>query len=104
MWTAWGLVGFYVVARLLETTVGDLKLAAVRMVATVTTARLCTFLRFDARGLEWFVETAGQAAIFLGLSMVLFRLDRRNTLTLGVVTAIIFAVMWLGAWIITRIA
>lgn len=101
MLTACGLGGLYVVARLLETTVGDLKLAAVRMAATVTTARLFTFLSFDAHAtVEWIVEMVGQAVIFLGLSMVLFRLNRRDTLTLGVVTAIIFLLMWLGAWII----
>lgn len=104
MLTACGLGGLYVVARLLETTIGDLKLAALRMAAAVLTARLCTFLRFDGRTVEWVVETAGQAAIFLAVSMLLFRMNRRNTLILGVATAIIFAVMWLGAWIVTRIA
>ncbi len=70
-------------------------------IAELALRQFAAFLSFDAHAtVEWIVEMVGQAVIFLGLSMVLFRLNRRDTLTLGVVTAIIFLLMWLGAWII----
>jgi hypothetical protein len=80
--------------------ISDLKLAAVRMLGIVVTARLAALIDFPSQTLEWITEIVIQIAAFAGLSIVLFRLNPRDALTLAGAAVILFVLLWLGAYMV----
>lgn len=98
MWTVCGLGALAFLARLLSVPLvarlSDLKLAAMRMLAIVAAARMAALINFDSTTFEWIVEAALQLAIFIGLSIVLFRLNPRDGATLGSSALILFMLLW----------
>ena len=101
-----GVGALVAVARLLAAPLGDLRLAAARMLGIVAVVAIARFLNLGSDGLEWTVETVVQAAAFVGLTMLFFQLDVREALTtLGLLVLAIAAVMalasitlWALAW------
>ncbi len=83
-----GVGALYTLAYLRSTRLGDLQLAAVRMLGIVSAVSLLTFYHVGAKPLEWAIEAVTQAAAFVGLSMVLFRLSVRNAATLLGITVL----------------
>ncbi len=73
-----GLLSLVQLARLLETTLGDVRLAIVRVLAIVATALLVSFIHIQFRGLEWTIEAVLGAGLFLVLSVVWFSLSWRD--------------------------
>ncbi len=101
---ACGFGALAVLARLLERTLGDLKLASVRIVGAVTAARFVTFVDIAVQPLEWLewvVEGLLQVVVFFLLARFLLRLTARDGLVLTVATVVMFVAVWLGAWLVT---
>lgn len=98
MWTACGLGALAFLAKLLSVPLvarlGDVQLAAVRMLAIVLAARMATLINLPSSVLEWIVEATLQLGIFIGLSIVLFRLNPRDGATLGSSALILFMLLW----------
>lgn len=99
---ACGIGALAVLARLLERTLGDLKLASVRIVGAVTAARFVTFVDIAVwPPLEWAVEGLLQVVVFFLLARFLLRLTARDGLVLTVATVVMMVAVWLGAWLVT---
>jgi hypothetical protein len=102
MWAACGLGALAFLATLLGMKlVGDLshlRIAAIRMLAIVAAARLVTLINLATNSYESFVEAVLQLAIFIGLSIVFFRLNPRDGATLGGTALVLFMLLWCAAW------
>ena len=66
---------------------GDVKLAAVRMLGIMAAVGLLAFINLKNDALEWTLEFIGEAAAVLGLSMLMFRLPFRDAATFLLATA-----------------
>ena len=87
LWSAAGLGGLGFLARFVVLRkLGDLRLAAVRMLAIIATMRLLAFMDLPQRlqWLAWTLEFIGQAVVFVGLAMYFFMLNVRNALIMGI--------------------
>jgi hypothetical protein len=74
--------------------VGGVWTAFLRMIGIVALMRVASMLNFPAPALEWVVEAVIQGAVFLGLSMALFRLKPRDLPTFGGSTVVLFLLLW----------
>ena len=81
-----GVAGLLLVAQILVAPLGNVKLAAVRMVGIFAAVSLLTFFNVQSNSLEWTIEAVCQAVAFVGLAMVLFQLSLRDAATLLGVT------------------
>ncbi len=96
-----GLGGLHFLAHILETRVGDLKLAAARMLGIVAAIGLLTFFNVNAEPLEWTIEAVTQAAAFVGLAMVIYRLSARDAATLlGITVLAVISLLLVSALVI----
>lgn len=98
LWTACGVGGLRTTAWMLERPLGDLRRAAASMLAVVSIARLVTFLDLPGPTVELLVEGLGEALVFLGASIVLFRLPPRSAAIVLGFTALSFLVLYATAW------
>lgn len=83
-----GLGGLFVLAHMLHKPLGDVKLAAVRMLGIVAAIALLTFINVEIPAWEWTFELTSQAVAFIGLGMAMFRLRVRDAATLLGVTVL----------------
>ncbi|MHC4414404.1 MAG: hypothetical protein ACYS0G_03875 [Planctomycetota bacterium] len=88
VFTVSGLGALHILAHMLSSRLGDIKLAAVRMVGIVAAIGLLAFFQAGSVALEWTIEIILQAAAFVALAMALFRLSVRDAVTLLGVTVI----------------
>jgi hypothetical protein len=102
MWVACGLGALAFLAALLGMKlvedIAHLRIAAIRMLAIVAAARVVTLINFATTSYEWVVEAILQLAIFVGLSIVFFRLNPRDGATLGGAALVLFMLLWCAAW------
>jgi len=77
-----GLGGLSVLAHMLETRLGGVKLASVRMLGISAAIGLLAFFNVNSIFLELTIEAVCQAVAFVGLAMVLFSLTVRDAATL----------------------
>jgi hypothetical protein len=85
-WTGAGVAASFVTAHVVGKRLGDLKLAAARLLGIVVFAQLASFLSFSARWIEWMIETAIEVGLFVGLAMFMFALVARDAATLAAMT------------------
>ncbi len=78
---------------MLNTRIGNVKVAAVRMLGIFAVIGLLTFYNAENQTAEWTIELVCQALAFMGLATVLFRLAVRDAAALMGLTA--FAVIGL---------
>lgn len=83
-----GLGGLFVVATILQRPLGDVKLAAARMLGIVAAIALLRFVNVEIAAWEWTFELASQAVAFIGLAMAMFRLSVRDAATVLGVTVL----------------
>ena len=92
VWTAVlslaGLGALFVLAHMLHKPLGDVKLAAVRMLSIVAAIALLRFVNVEIAAWEWTFELASQAVAFVGLAMAMYRLRVRDAATLLGVTVL----------------
>jgi hypothetical protein len=91
VFTAAGIGGLAALAHIAHKQLGDLRLAAARMLGIMAAVGLLAFINVKSDGFEWTLEFIGQAAAVLGLSMLLFRLAFRDAATF--LLAALFAVL-----------
>jgi len=93
-----GLCGLSVLAHMLDTRIGNVKLAAVRMLGIFAVIGLLTFFNADSQTLEGAVELVCLALAFMGLATVLFRLTVRDAATLmGLIVFSVIGLLLLSA-------
>lgn len=84
-----GVAGLIALSRLEKKPLGDLKIAAARILAVVLTMQIVRFIDLPDRAtLEWTAELLLQAAAFVGLSILMLRLTPRQAATLLGLTAV----------------
>ncbi len=99
LWSAAGLGGLGFLARFVVLRkLGDLRLAAVRMLAITATMRLLSFIDppqepLSLKWLELLLEFIGQAAVFVGLAMYFYVLNVRNALITGIAAILMVLVL-----------
>ncbi len=97
-WTLAGVGGLYVLAHMLTARLGDVKLAATRVLAIVGVVSLAALISIPSQALEWSVQLALQAGGFVGLSMAFFGLNVRDASTLlGVAFMSVVALVLISA-------
>jgi hypothetical protein len=91
-----GIAAVHIAARLLETTVGDGKLAMIRIAGIVGLTSVVLLLGLDSPRIEVPLELMGKVGLSFGLAMLLFKLEAREAgiVTLGALMA--FFLLWLG--------
>lgn len=94
------LVGLLFLNYLLESRIGDMPLALLRLGAIAVAIRLPAFLRVGGRATEWTLEAIFMAAIYVALALVFFRLAWRHIATMGVTTLLAFVGAWAFAHVI----
>jgi len=77
-----GLGGLSVLAHMLNTRIGNVKIAAIRMLGIFAVIGLLTFFNARSQTVEWTIELVCQALAFMGLATVLFKLAVRDAATL----------------------
>ena len=93
-----GLGGLSVLAHMLNTRIGNVKLAAVRMLGIFAVIGLLTFFNAENQTLEGAVELVCLALAFMGLATVLFRLTVRDAATLmGLIAFAVIGLLLLSA-------
>jgi hypothetical protein len=100
MWTGCGLGSLAFTAYLNGLRLGDVQLAAARMLGIVAVMHLATLMSFASSPVEGTLEALAQAGIFAALSMVMFSLKPRDLPILVGGAVILFLTMWVGAWVI----
>jgi hypothetical protein len=83
-WVGCGVAGLLALAHLNGWKVSRLPLGLLRCAAVVLAMRLTTILSVGSRSMEWTLEMIAHLAVGLGLTMLLFRLKPRDTMTLAV--------------------
>ncbi len=83
-----GLGGLFVMATILQRPLGDVKLAAVRMLGIVAAIALLRFMNVESAAWERTFEFVSQAVAFIGLAMAMFRLGVRDAATVLGVTVL----------------
>jgi hypothetical protein len=63
--------------------------------------RLVTFIGFARRSAEWTVETLVQAAILVGLAMLLLRLQARDAVLFGLLMLASLGAFWAVGQLVT---
>ncbi len=99
--TGCGLVGLFTVSKLNEVPFGDLKLASARMAAITATMWLVKFLSLGNGFIENLAEWILHAGIFVGMSMLFFKLIPRDAAIAGIASLIVAFIFWLIATILT---
>lgn len=99
--TGCGLIGLFTVSKLNEVPFGDLKLASSRMAAITATMWLVKYLSLGKGFFENAVEWILHAGIFVGLSMLFFKLIPRDAAIAGIASLIVAFIFWLIATILT---
>ena len=99
--TGCGLVGLFTVSKLNEVPFGDVKLAAARMAAITATMWLMKFLSLGSGFIENITEWILQGGIFVGLSMLLFKLIPRDAAIAGLASLIVAFIFWVIATVLT---
>lgn len=95
------LTGLFIVARLNETRFGEWRLGMVRTVGIVATVWLAKFLDLGGGFFELSVEWILHSGIFVGLSMLFFRLTLRDAATAWLTALLAALAFWALAAIIT---
>lgn len=99
--TGCGLAGLWMLKMSLSRPLGDVKLAAARIAAIVVAIRLVTFINLgEHRQTEFMAESVLQAALFIGLSIVVFAIKPRTALMLGGFALITYLTIWITARLI----
>jgi hypothetical protein len=93
IWTGCAIAASFITAHLMGRKLGDLKLAAARMLGIIAVAQLARFIYLETRSIEWIIESALQVGVFIGLSMLLFKLAARDAATLAACTVAAFLVI-----------
>ncbi len=99
-WTGCALAAAFFTAHLMGRKLGDLKLAAARLGAIIVIAQLARFVHFSSRSFEWIVETIVEVGVFVGLTMLMFRLSPRDAATLAACTVAAVLVVLGGSHLI----
>lgn len=99
--TGCGLVGLFTVSKLNEVPFGDVKLASARMAAITATMWLVKFLSLGYGFIENITEWILQGGIFVGLSMLLFKLIPRDAAIAGLASLIVAFIFWVIATVLT---
>lgn len=99
--TGCGLVGLFTVSKLNEVPFGDVKLASARMAAITATMWLMKFLSLGSGFIENLTEWILQGGIFVGLSMLLFKLIPRDAAIAGLASLIVAFIFWVIATVLT---
>ena len=93
-----GLGGLSVLAHMLNTRIGNVKLAAVRMLGILAVIGLLTLFTAVSQTLEGAVGLVCRALAFMGLATVLFRLTVRDAATLmGLIAFAVIGLLLLSA-------
>ncbi len=95
-----GLGGLSVLAHMLETRLGDVKLAAVRMLGISAAVGLLAFFNVESVFFELTIEAVCQAVAFVGLALVLFGLTLRNAATLMGLTVFAMIGLLILSWLV----
>jgi hypothetical protein len=96
-----GMLALLGLALLWNGVLGDARLALLRVAAIVLTMRLVTFIGFARRSAEWTVETLVQAAILVGLAMLLLRLQARDAVLFGLLMLASLGAFWAVGQLVT---
>jgi hypothetical protein len=92
-----GLGGLSVLSHMFDRRLGDMQLAAVRLLGIFAALGLLTFFNLESSALEWTMESIFQAVIFVGLASVFFGLNVREAATLMGVTVFSVIILLLGS-------
>ena len=92
-----GMGGLSVLSHMLDRRLGDMQLAAVRLLGIFAALGLLTFFNLESSALEWTMESIFQAVIFVGLASVFFGLSIRDAATLMGVTVFSVIILLLGS-------
>jgi hypothetical protein len=95
--TGCGMAGLFLLAQALQRALGELGIAALRMLGIVTTMRLVTFIDLRWQQAEFLLEAALQAAAFVALCMALYNLKPRDAGMLGVFALMALLALWISA-------
>lgn len=99
--TGCGLVGLFTVSKLNEVPFGDVKLAVARMAAITATMWLVNYLSLGISFIEIAMEWILQGGIFVGLSMLFFKLIPRDAAIAAIASLIVAFIFWLIATVLT---
>jgi hypothetical protein len=91
-----GFAGLLAGARLLETRLGDARLALIRVAGIVGFSSLALFIGLSSPGVEVPLEVLAKVAISFSLVMLLFRMEAREAGIVTIAAVIAFFVLWLG--------
>ncbi len=100
MWAGCSVAALAFLAHLMGQRLGDLQLAAVRMLAIVVAVRIFALIDFPNQLLEHSVEALLQAAAFAGLVIAFFRLNPRDALTLLGSAIVLFVGVWMFSYLV----
>lgn len=101
VWFGCAIAALVLFARLAERPIGTLIAAAAHTLAIVTAMQLSRFWDVPVRSLEWTTETATAVLVFLGLSLALLNVSRRDVLTYALITSLMFICLFFGSRVIT---
>jgi len=101
IWFACVTAGLAMFARLVERPFGAVRAGCAHLLATVTTMQLARFWGLGPRSIEWTLETATALLVFLGLSLALLNLSRRDVITYALITALVFLCLFFASHVIT---
>ena len=94
-------MGLFTISKLNEVPFGDLKLASARMGAITATMWLMKFLSLGNGFPELVAEWILYAGIFVGLSILFFKLIPRDAAIAGIASLIVAFIFWLIATVLT---
>lgn len=98
LWCVCGLAGLFLLAQALQRPVGEMKLAAARMLGIIATIRLATFIELAGpRWVQWLTESLVQGAAFIALSILLYALKPRDGAMMGGFALAALLALWLCA-------
>lgn len=97
LWCVCGLAGLFLLAQALQRPVGEMKLAAARMLGIIATIRLATFIELSPRWVQWLTESLIQGAAFIALSILLYTLKPRDGAMMGGFALAALVALWLCA-------
>ncbi len=92
--------GLAMFARLVERPFGDLRAGLLHLTAIASTMQLVRYIGISTRSVEWTLESIAQVAIFLGLSLTLLKLNRRDVLTFALITVIVVLSLFFGSHVL----
>jgi len=101
IWFGCAFAALVMFARLVERRLGSVSAAGAHILATVTAMQLARYWDLSPRSLEWTVESATTLAVFLGLSVALLNISRRDVITYALITVLVFLCLLFGSHVIT---